>query len=157
MDIGGYAGQWASDIFSKYCCRVAIFEPVDQFANDIRTRFAINDRMCVYQYGLGGFSREETISICGTNSSIFDVAEWLANENITSVQLMKINIEGAEYELLERLIDTGLVNVVDNIQVQFHNISRDSSERMKSIQTSLVRTHTPTYQYRFVWENWKRK
>lgn len=169
MDIGGYAGQWASDIYSRFCCRIAIFEPVDRFAENIRTRFAKNDRMRVYKYGLGGFSRKETISVCGTDSSIFekteqsetisiiDVAEWFANENITSVQLMKINIEGGEYELLERLIDIGLVNIVENIQVQFHEISGDSSERMNSIRTSLKKTHTPTYQYRFVWENWKRE
>jgi FkbM family methyltransferase len=169
MDLGGYSGQWASDIYSRYCCRVAIFEPVDRFADNIRVRFAKNDKMQVYQYCLGCYSRMETISVCGTGSSVFkkaeqsepikiiDVAEWFADENITSVQLMKINIEGGEYELMERLIATGLVNIVENIQVQFHEISGDSAERMKNIQASLKKTHTPIYQYRFVWENWERK
>jgi FkbM family methyltransferase len=168
MDIGGHAGQWASDIFSRYCCRVAIFEPVGSFADNIRARFKRNDRIFIYQYGLGGHSRIEAISVCGAGSSVFkqteqseqikilDIAEWFADEGITSVQLLKINIEGGEYELLERLIDTGLINSVENIQVQFHKISGNSSGRMKDIQDSLKKTHSPTYQYRFVWENWKR-
>jgi FkbM family methyltransferase len=125
--------------------------------------------MSVFQYGLGGSSRKEGISVSGADSSIFkksrqsetisivDVAEWFAAHSIASVQLMKINIEGGEYELLERLIDTGLVNIIDNIQVQFHDILKASSERMTSIQAALAKTHIPTYQYRFVWENWRRK
>ena len=27
LDLGGYEGQWASDIFSRYCCFIHVFEP----------------------------------------------------------------------------------------------------------------------------------
>ena len=75
---------------------------------------------------------------------------------IESVQLMKINIEGGEYELLERLVETGLIARVDDIQVQFHNFAADAAARMEQLQRAMRATHTPTYQYRFVWENWRR-
>lgn len=169
MDLGGYQGQWTSDIFSRYLCKVKVFEPVKSFADGIGARFRHNDNIIVYPYGLGGFTRKEWISLCAEASSIavqsgereeieiVDVADWFSDEKIKSVDLMKINIEGAEYELLERLLDTGLVNMIRNIQVQFHNVNKDSEDRMEAVQERLLETHTLTYQYRFVWENWTRQ
>lgn len=170
MDLGGYQGQWASDLFSRYCCKIMIFEPVSQFAHNIEQRFKKNKKILIYQYGLGGSSRKQAIGVCGDGSSLFfkkanikedveivDVAKWLNSKMIKSIDLMKINIEGGEYELLERLIETELIKNIKNIQVQFHNIRKDSGLRMEGIQNRLVETHSPTYQYRFVWESWTRK
>jgi hypothetical protein len=70
---------------------------------------------------------------------------------------MKINIEGGEFELLERLIETGLIATIENLQVQFHNFEVGAPKRMAELQAALGRTHTPTYQYEFVWENWARR
>jgi FkbM family methyltransferase len=168
FDIGGYEGRWASDIYSRYCCRVFVFEPVSEFAEQIQTRFLRNPNIKVLQFGLGKNSRTEVISICGDGSSIFrnsnkkqkiqivDVAEWIESHGITEIDLMKVNIEGGEYELLERLIETDLIRIVRNIQVQFHKIERESSARMERIQERLRETHYLTYQYKFCWENWVR-
>lgn len=169
MDLGGYEGQWASDIYSRYRCPIMIFEPVGVFAGRIAERFRKNEDIQVFNCGLGAVSRTETIYLHGAGSSTYrkrsnaeeiqieDVKEWFDEHGISSVQLMKINIEGGEYELLKRLIETGLIESVENIQVQFHNVAVDSSRRMEAIQRDMARTHAPTYQYRFVWENWKRK
>jgi len=62
-----------------------------------------------------------------------------------------------EYELLEKLIETGLIGIFENVQVQFHDVAPDSHSRMERIQKALGKTHTPTYQYEFVWENWTRR
>jgi len=168
MDLGGYQGQWASDLFARYECCIAVFEPISTFAREIRERFHKNNKIEVFQYGLGGASRTEKIGVCADSSSTFrksstmeevriiDAAEWFAQRKIESVQLIKINIEGGEYDLLERLIETGLIKLLENIQVQFHPISKDSELRMKRIQNNLRKTHVPTYQYTFVWENWAR-
>ena len=85
------------------------------------------------------------------------MAEWMEKNDITNIDLMKINIEGGEYELLDRMLEENLVKVVDNLQIQFHDISPESHSRMMTIQKGLERTHSPTYQYRFIWENWKRR
>ncbi len=171
IDLGGYEGQWASDLFARYRCPIYIFEPISSFANRIRERFQKNDKIQVFPYGLGSSSRVETIHISADGSSIFgkseskeeieliDVKDWIEKNliNHRHIDLMKINIEGGEYELLDRLIETGLISFIDNVQVQFHDISTESEFRMERIQTGLMKTHEPTYQYKFVWDNWKRK
>jgi len=169
MKILSFDGQWASDLYSRYNCRIMCFEPVPEFARRIEERFRHNQRIQVYEFGLGAETREEPIYICGTGSSvywrsrthygrefihIYDVKELFKKEAINHVSLMKINIEGGEYELLERLIETRLLNYIENLQVQFHNIERDSEGRMNSIYQGLRETHTPIYQYKFVWESW---
>jgi FkbM family methyltransferase len=169
LDLGGYEGQWASDLYARRPCRIVVFEPVTAFAAKIAARFAHNRDIEVVSCGLGASSRTETIHICGASSSaykekaaaeivqIVDVKTWLEDNDVRSVQLMKINIEGGEFELLERLLETGLIAGIDDIQVQFHNFAPNASARMEAIQRGLAKTHVPTYQYRFVWENWTRK
>lgn len=169
LDLGGYKGQWASDIYSRYCCKIIVFEPVKAFSEDIRKRFLRNPDISVQQFGLGKTSRWVAIGICNDGSSIFessekkenikiiDVSDYITSKNITKIDLMKVNIEGGEYELLERLIETDLSRIISNIQVQFHNISKNSRSRMELIQARLSETHYMTYQYKFIWENWVRK
>ena len=168
FDMGGYEGQWAHDIHSRYGCRVFIFEPVKAYADAIAARFVGNDAIKVYPCGLAGATREETIGLCSDGSSVFrqsdktepiqliDVAQWFADHQVSDAALMKINIEGGEYELLEQMIKTGLAPRIRNFQVQFHDLAPDSEARMQAIQHGLQATHVPTYQYKFVWENWRR-
>lgn len=171
LDVGGYEGQWADEIFSRFNCNIFIFEPVPSFADRIRERFKSNDMIRIFSYGLGGSTRSEPLNVCADGSSLFgkrnnsekidivDVESWIKN-NVPQhkhISLMKINTEGGEYELLDRLIETKAVNYIENIQVQFHKIAKDSRSDMEKIQKKLITTHEPTYQYEFVWENWRRK
>ena len=71
--------------------------------------------------------------------------------------MIKVNIEGGEYDLLEFLIDSNYIEIIDNIQVQFHDFIPDAEERMKNIHKKLEKTHFLTWQYPFVWENWQLK
>jgi len=167
MDVGGYEGQWASDLYARQRCRIAIFEPVARFASAIETRFRKNADITVHRSGLGATSRTETIYLHGASSSthkkqaqseqieIVDVRQWFDDHDVETVHLMKINIEGGEYELLERLVTTGLINRIHDIQVQFHNFTPEAPARMAALHEAMRATHTPTYQYRFVWENWR--
>ena len=70
---------------------------------------------------------------------------------------MKINIEGSEYDLMESLILKKNHLLVDNFQIHFHDfVIENAKERMKNIQLDLSKSHTTTYKYEFVWENWKK-
>ena len=84
-------------------------------------------------------------------------ADFIQQNDISTIDLIKINIEGCEYDLLDHLIESGISGDIVNIQVQFHPFVPDAETRMKRIQDQLSRTHRLTYQYPFVWENWKRK
>ncbi len=166
IDLGGYEGQWSSDIFSMYCCQIYIFEPVPEFAENIKRRFSRNPHISVHQFGLAGNDTTTSISVTGDSSSRYKNSEQMVSIQlmkaskffdefmISSVSLMKINIEGGEYDLLEHLISTNLIKNIQNLQIQFHDFFPDAKERMQKIQNALERTHRLTYQYEFVWENW---
>lgn len=169
FDLGGYEGNWASDIFSRYGCWLHIFEPVTPFAQKIAARFRHNPRISVHTFGLAGSSTTAKILLAADASSLFRstgtpeeiklvrASDFLAESAIDKIRLMKINIEGGEYELLEHLMETGYIRNIADVQVQFHDIIPDARARMRKIQDALSRTHYPTYQYEFVWENWRRK
>jgi len=169
FDVGGYEGQWASDIFSKYCCKIYIFEPVPQFADKIKDRFSKNKNITVYGFGLSNKTCHGKISIERDSSSIFKKSsnmqsikliraiDFIQENNISKIDLIKINIEGAEYDLLEHLIECGFIKNIHDIQIQFHGFIPNAEERMAKIQNELTKTHYLTFQYPFVWENWRIK
>jgi FkbM family methyltransferase len=170
-DFGGYEGQWASDIYGRYNCQVHVFEPYKPFFDNIVSRFERNNKIKVYPFGLGSsvadvpFSNlDDASSALNTSVQATDtiriesVSEFFASNNVGFIDLMKINIEGGEYDLLETLLDLGYIKSIDNIQVQFHDFLFDNArQRMESIQKRLSETHELTYQFDFVWENWKLK
>mgnify|MGYP005845666403 CR=1 FL=1 len=169
LDLGGYRGDWAAEIYARYRSRLFVFEPASAHAESIRLRFRANPDIRVFDFGLAGRTRRELLALAGESSSVFhrrgateevqlvDIAEWLSQHGIHRIALMKINIEGGEYELLERLAALGLLPTVDHLQIQFHKIAADSDARVHAIQQQLTQTHTPTYQYPYIWESWSRR
>lgn len=169
FDVGGYHGDWATDIFCKYGCFVHIFEPVQKFVDIIQTRFSNNNKIFLHHYGMGAKDESIEITIDEDASSIIKSSEntekiKLINAikvfkdfNIEHIDLMKINIEGGEYDLLEYFIRTDLISKIHTIQVQFHEFVPDAVNKMKSIQQKLSETHELTYQFEFIWENWRIK
>ena len=85
------------------------------------------------------------------------MAEWWQEAQPGRVAVAKINIEGGEYEVLPRLIDSGLIEEIDEVQVQFHDVVPNAKQRMNEILADLALSHEPTYRYPFVWENWRRR
>jgi len=166
FDLGGYEGQWASDIFSKYVCPVFIFEPYIKYAEKIKERFRHNGKIKVFAFGLGKIDEQLTLYESDDASSVYKkkgkaytieikkASSFIRKQAITKIDLMKINIEGGEYDLLEELLDEGMVNNIVNLQIQFHDFVDRADERMKRIQQRLSATHTLSYQYEYVWENW---
>ncbi|HEX9426866.1 MAG TPA: FkbM family methyltransferase [Candidatus Polarisedimenticolia bacterium] len=172
LDLGGYEGQWASDIFGRFACTIHVFEPVPEFADRIAARFARNPKIRLHRVGLAGREGTATIALAADASSthapaapgaprrsiaLRAAAEFFREQGIGTVDLMKINIEGGEYELLEHLIEGGLIGRIRHLQVQFHDFVPDAARRMEAIQSRLMATHSLTWQYRFVWENWRRR
>jgi len=170
FDLGGYKGQWSSDIFSMYVCNIYIFEPVKKYYENIKQRFFLNQRVRVFQFGLASKNTEEYIGMSNDGTSTFNkksseqeliqlkmASEFIKDNNIQRIDLLKINIEGGEYDLLEHLIESGVIKIVKNIQVQFHDFVPQAIERMHKIRDRLKNTHRTTYQVDFVWENWERK
>ena len=170
LDLGGFKGNFAESIFNKYSCEIYVFEPVKSFYNIIKDKFKDNEKVKPFHYGLSNEDKELYISNTGDASSVFiktdggekiqlkSIVNFIKDHNITNVDLIKINIEGGEYEVLESLLESGLITNFKNLQIQFHDFIIDNArERMENIQRKLAETHEITYQYDFVWENWKIK
>ena len=167
FDLGGYKGQWASDIHAMYGCQVYVFEPVPLFAGQIARRFQRNPRIRVFDFGLSARDETDRIGLAQDGSSTFKpgtesveirlvgISEFLRKEGVHEIDLMKINIEGGEYSLLEHMLDEGLTDRIRDIQVQFHDFVPDAAARMAAIQQRLAKSHVPTYQFPFVWESWR--
>lgn len=167
VDLGGYEGQWSSDIFAMYGCTIHILEPVPEFAKRIESRFAKNPKIKVYAVGLASQTQQIRMTVNQDGSSVFrtggetctvtlvDAIDFLQSQTLTQIDLIKVNIEGGEYDLLERLIETGYITRIRDIQVQFHADLPAARARMEAAQQALSKTHYPTYQYPFVWENWR--
>jgi FkbM family methyltransferase len=170
FDVGGYFGEFARDIYCKYNSTVLVFEPVPEFYNKIVDRFINNIKVQVFNFGLGSNNYKTQINLDENSSSIYisgnnsieieikSFNDFIKERNISTIDLVKINIEGSEYDLLESIIESGNISKISNIQVQFHDfIIENALERMRSIQNKLSLTHQVTYQYEFVWENWQLK
>lgn len=170
FDLGGYKGEFAELIYDKYQAKIYVFEPILEFYNTIKNKFSNTSKILPFQYGLAGKDGEMQISMSDNSSSVFlktdnsetiqlkSIVEFITSNQIQKVDLIKINIEGGEYEVLEALLENNLIGIFENIQVQFHDFLFDNAkERMHAIQEKLKATHQITYQYEFVWENWKLK
>jgi FkbM family methyltransferase len=169
FDLGGYKGEWSEQIINRYNSYIYIFEPVKEFYNIIFEKFKNNDKVKVYHFGLGDIDTTSQISLDGDASShilkntnnletikIVSINKFIKDNNINNIDLIKINIESAEYVLLESLIETNNLDKFNNIQVQFHTFIPDCVERRDSIRNYLSKTHKLTYDFTFIWENWER-
>ncbi|MGJ0298312.1 FkbM family methyltransferase [Aliarcobacter cryaerophilus] len=167
FDIGGYEGKFADEIFNKYQCTIYVFEPVDKFYKSICERFKNNSKIKVFNFGLSDKDEEMMISISDDASSIHkdadnkqkirlkSINDFIIENKIQHINLMKINIEGGEFQVLPALIDSNFVANIENLQIQFHNFIPNSVEMRENIRKELSKTHQLTYDYYFVWENWK--
>lgn len=173
MDLGGYIGNFTESIYSRYNCKVMVFEPVNMYYNICNYKFENNDKIEVYKYGLSGVDQKCTISVTGDISSTFvniesdcekeiitikSIGDFFEENSIEKVDLIKINIEGGEYDLLDYLISNPeILKKIKNIQVQYHIFIDDHEKRRSLINYELEKTHERTWNYEWVWENWKIK
>lgn len=167
FDLGGYKGWFSEQINNKYKSTIFCFEPIYSYASMIEDKFKNFSNIKVFPLAISNKIGKDVISVNNDASSIIiksgnfieidctTIDDILIKYNINNIDLIKINIEGVEYELLEYMIQKNLISLCDNIQVQFHKIG-DYLNRYNNIKLELEKTHYLTYRYPFVWENWKK-
>lgn len=169
FDLGGFVGDFAEAIHRRYGCTVYLFEPVQSFFSACQARFAGNEKIHCFNYGLSSAKQTLHISLAGDASSIarnitdqleavqlerFD--EFLCRFDVQKIALLKMNIEGGEFDVLEHLIETGNIARVQYLQVQFHDFAENALARRDRIRAALAQTHRLDWSYHFVWESWSR-
>jgi FkbM family methyltransferase len=182
FDVGGYGGETSFQLNELYHPFILVFEPIKKYYESLRGRFEKNINIQVLPFGLGGYTRETVFQVDNGGSSLFsrnipntscygrpscnkpteqvkikNIVEFMKESNIQKIDLLCLNIEGMEYELLDELIRTDAVKQIENIQVQFHRVVEDYKWRRYEITQRLRRTHKRTYNFPFIFENWRIK
>jgi FkbM family methyltransferase len=167
IDLGGYEGKFADNIFDRYGCNIFVYEPIPLFYENIKERFKDNDRIKVYNYGALDKSCTSEIYIQRDGTSLFKESSDKINVSLSDIKdiidqysfvdLIKINTEGSEYKILNRIIENNQQVKLKNIQVQFHNFVKNCYLLRNKFREILSETHRLTYDYPFIWENWELK
>lgn len=169
FDLGGYLGDFAMEIHKKYQCKIYIFEPHPYYFKKCNERFNNNINIKVFNYGISNKNQElyltddqdgsstdsNKIKKCKVILSKFkSFKSAIKDLDINKIDLMKINIEGGEFPLMEYLIENNILEIVKNYQIQFHKFVPGSINRRKKIINELNKKFKQTWCYEFVWENW---
>lgn len=164
IDAGGYDGRWAESIAMLYNPLIVVYEPVPRFADLVRRRHRSNPKVEVKQQALSTVAAPREFRILsndsgfyGTGARIWTECEDIADVAEKEIALLKLNIEAEEFNILWRLVDTGLIVNVREIQVQFHRDYPHGEFMRHLLRAKLMETHECTYSYPFVWENWRKK
>ncbi|KAL3885239.1 hypothetical protein ACJMK2_025327 [Sinanodonta woodiana] len=176
IEIGGNRGDDAAEFVKLYNPRYIILEPLEEYFKLLKEKFKNNSRVTVVNVGLGiknevvmvnieGVDGDATSKFTGSNGKtplyITNATNFLMNLGVGlfDVDLLTTNCEGCEYEVLETILSTNLINYIKNFQFATHSTLKgleDPLGRYCKIQELLRRTHKPTYQYRLIWESWRR-
>lgn len=169
IDVGGYLGVFSDKVTSRYNPYVYIFEPLPEYARILKTKYKENMKVTVIPKALGVKTESTFIYKSGETSSliankterlegskekieILDITEALKDYGIEKIDLLSMNIEGAEYDLLEAMLERDIVSKISILQIQFHTNVPDFELRRKNIIKNVLLTHKIRYTFPYVWE-----
>ena len=109
-----------------------------------------NDKNGSYQSNVAKFAHEPPEEIV-----IRDVAQLL--NDYDRVDLLKINIEGIEYEILPRIISSGHINKIKHLQIQFHDFVNNGEFLHENITTELKKSHNLVFESMWNWSFFTKK
>lgn len=139
-EIGGFEGRWVQQIWDKFHCHIDIFEPQDWAVAKMKKRFEGIDKIKIHPYGLWTENTELLIGNFHTDGAsvmkddgreqkvtgVFkDFRKVFGVFPTKNIDLMLMNIEGAEYALLPAFLEFGLMTSVFNFFCQFHPDDQD--------------------------------
>jgi FkbM family methyltransferase len=173
-DVGAWNGDFSRRIVNDYRCSVELFEILPRQQDALRYWFRHDKYVHVHNFGLGAADEvllirddSECTSMLVTGEVEVHVRRMAKHLPVyIHVDLVKLNIEGSEYDLLEDLCDTGGIHKIENLQVQFHDYVQlngvyievpNAAERYAYIAARLRETHEMQWQQPWVWESWRKR
>lgn len=164
--IGGYLGSSSEIIASQFDSKLTIFEPIQEFAKVLEHKFSSSKKIRIIPKAVA--RHDGTIELFKNLDSPGLYAQGESNtvecvslskyllESDTTVDLLEMNIEGAEFDVLPGVIETGAVAFINNLLIQFHNNDDFHEIQRAQIRSSLRETHKEVFCYEWVWELWKK-
>ena len=165
VDVGAFAGAFTTEICWRFGARCVAVEPVPSFCRMLNERFSGNGRVRIVEAAIGASDSEIELRLQNDSTTAYaspggerirapciDSARLV--KEAAPVALLKLNVEGAEYDALDRLVSTELLAGIRSVLVQFHRVAPDSEGRRERIRKALAVTHREVFSYPFVWERW---
>lgn len=170
LDIGCFKGEFTKKLLRQNpWLKVEMFEPYGPYVKKAMQKVKQGTNVKVHQLAVTGDGRQQVFTAMGlrtkqvllgsdelTNTFHADSIEM--SELILSrspISLLKINIEGMEYECFESIAGTQLLQSVKMILIQFHNFSEDHPQRRSGVQALFANTHSPIFIHDWKWELWE--
>ncbi len=171
FDVGTYTGSFTEKIVNRFDCIVYAFEPKNEYFNYLMNKFKKNNNVRIFNFALSNFTGTAQISDIGAGSSIIERVEnsdyetinvvsfvdFLKMENINSIDLLYLNIEGSEYDLFTNIFENNYQNKINHFQIQFHNFVNQAKQKRREIRKVLKITHDCKFNFPFIWERWDKK
>lgn len=174
IDVGAFRGEIAETLNDLYGAPVHAFEPALPYYSEMAARFGGRDQLQCYPFGLGRADATLEMDVAGLGSTLHhrldgvegfstasvqirDVAAVLDELGLDHVDYMKINIEGGEFDLIDRLHESGWLPRTRYLLIQFHEWFDDAERRRWRARRQLRRTHEKLWDYPWVYELWCHK
>ena len=169
LDIGAYKGNFTLNLLRKNSkLTYLLYEPILQYYNIARNNLGDQTNVVIIQKGVSSDGRKIQLRDEGLRSRQIirasDIYLEIQTQNIlelfeadSRIELLKMNIEGMEYECLEILIKTEKLKLANNLLIQFHNFESTSEDRYLAIRDKLNMEYECVFSYKWIWELWKRK
>lgn len=171
LEIGGFKGNWTEDLinYHGFSSHIYAFEPVPEFFDEAIVRLQGKEKVHFFKYGLSDEDCIVPFNVDTDRTGLYskngpttmvelrDVAKVLEDLNFKDIDLCAVNCEGGEYKIVPRLIETGFINRIKFLLVQFHAVVPECEVKREKINTFLNLTHEQIYNYPFAWDMWKRR
>lgn len=166
--LGGYLGASISEWRRRFDCDVIAFEPIPEYAQQLRLEFRADEKVLIEEFAVSAHEGTVELGIEGETTGRYSNSQAklnVASKDISkvvseaggSLKVLEMNIEGGEYDNLERLIQTRLISNIPTLLVQFHRYSLKEELRRAQIRSELEKTHNCVFEFLWVWERWDRK
>lgn len=180
VDAGGYEGNWFKGIYERYKCKILVFEPVYEnylkcclvaWGLTRKTPFCLGNKISILHAALSDKFKSLDFGTAGDSAGVHNSSEerqhvssdkasvilWMNRDEDAVIDLLKLNIEGMEYEVIQDLYTNGKLKLIKNIQVQCHFNHEGAKEKYAKMREQLLETHEPEWDSEPVWQNYRLK
>ena len=165
---GAYLGDSVHEYRDRFDAKVIGLEPIAIFCQSLRSRFSADPKVKILEVGASDRSESIQINLSNDSTSLYkgggvmerircvDVIELFESFE-TPPHLLEINIEGAEFRVLNRLLDSKYGNSVNTLLIQFHDFVEGAELMRAEIRKRLSEEYVEVFSYPYVWERWDLK
>lgn len=167
LDFGAYKGNFTSKLSKRNPhMSFQVYEPVSNFYDECVRRFKNKENIEVFQFGVTSDGRDLDLIVDGPRTKVGNSTEKQVFStksivdifaDLNKVELVKMNIEGMEYECLYTLIRSGYIKKVNYLLIQFHNFRAQDTGDYRNLIEMLDKDFKSIFQYPWKWELWKLK